>query len=169
MTASGPDPQSGDRVSRRSILGVAVMGALGAMAYGLSRPFQRPRWSKSRADAPGVLSRGLEMHRQGNYERAAREFAAVIRSQPDLVEAYLFRGIALANAGDHQAAIEDFSTVLRLRPEGPVVYLYRGDSYLALGFDGPAAGDYRRAAAEADDNRIKVAAQAKLLKISRQE
>ena len=151
-----------DRLTRRHLIGASVAMVAGVLAY--------PLVSRSQDSVPTdrreALSKGLELHRQGKYEEAAQEFTDILRSQPDLADGYLFRGIALSSAGQPKAAIADFSRVLEFRPDDAVVYLYLGDVYLVLGLMDSAARDFEAAAALAgDDDRIKVAAQAKLQRI----
>lgn len=167
---SAPKATWRDRFSRRHFIGAAAASVVGALAYPLVSRLQGTSLEASQSGATlAVLSTGLELHREGKYEEAIQEFTNVVRSHPELPAAYLFRGIALFNAGEPDAALTDFSRVLELRPDDAVVYLYRGDAYAALGLKDRAASDFQAAASLAGgDDRIEVAARAKLQKVSDQ-
>jgi tetratricopeptide (TPR) repeat protein len=153
-----------NRLTRRHLIGASVAMIAGVLAYPLVSRSQDSVPTDHRREA---LSTGLELHRQGRYEEAAQKFTDLLGSQPDLANAYLLRGIALSSAGQPEAAIPDFSRVLEeFRPDDAVVHLYRGDAYLARGLMDSAARDFQAAAAPAgNDDRIKVAAQAKLQRV----
>ena len=128
-------------LTRRNAVPVAVIAVAGALAFPVVQLTRSNRTPQPAQDS-GALQKGLDLHREQKYDEAAQAFTSVIRSKPNLAEAYMFRGIARSNAGEFNDAVADFSIALKLRPESVVVYMYRGESYLAMGQEDAAARDF---------------------------
>jgi tetratricopeptide (TPR) repeat protein len=59
--------------------------------------------------------------------------------------AYSYRGEAYLDMGNHNKAIVDFSEAIRLCADDPLDYVGRAKAYRALGDEGKAAEDERKA------------------------
>jgi tetratricopeptide (TPR) repeat protein len=55
---------------------------------------------ESEGDADALMARGFLRFKQAQYERAQEDFAAALRSRPDLASALLGRGVLRLRAGD---------------------------------------------------------------------
>lgn len=161
-TASGESGKEGRLFTRRNAIVAFLAGTAGAILFTLFRLERSPDSSGSTAP-PAALQKGLELHRDGRYDEAIKEFTRIVRSRPELPEAYMFRGIALSSSGRFGEAIEDFTRALGLRPGDWAVYLYRGEAYLALGNKQSASEDFASVVrADPEDRRLIAAAKAKL-------
>lgn len=166
-TASAKSGKKERLFTRRNAIVAFLVGTAGAILFTLSR-LRRPPGSSSSAAPSTALQKGLELHREEKYDEAIKEFTRIIRSKPDMAEAYIFRGITLFNAGRFNEAIADFTKALELRPQDWAVYMYRGDAYLALGNKQAASEDFGAVVrADPDDKRLVVAARAKLQSMGR--
>ncbi len=72
------------------------------------------------------LNMGLHYYDQGDYEMALIEFNMVIRSQPNMGEAYNDRGLTYTAMGETEKAIADFNKAIELLPDPAVSYSNRG-------------------------------------------
>ena len=55
---------------------------------------------ESNNDADALMARGFLRFKQAQYERAREDFAAALRSRPDLASALLGQGVLRLRAGD---------------------------------------------------------------------
>ena len=95
--------------------------------------------------AEQYYSDGLDLHQQGRFEDAIREYDEVIRLEPHRIEAYNNRGRAYLNLDQAQEAIADFDQVLRLDPQLAEAYYNRGLANSNLGQAERANADFAQA------------------------
>lgn len=166
-TASGESREKGRLFTRRNAIVAFLASTAGAILFALFR-LQRSPDSPGSTAPTAALQKGLQLHRDGEYGEAIKEFTRIVRSRPELPDAYMFRGIALSNSGRFGEAIGDFTRALELRPGDWAVYLYRGEAYLALGNKQAASEDFGAVVqADPEDKRLIAAAKAKLQSMER--
>src|SRR5438874_11187935 len=68
---------------------------------------------------------GLQCLTNGEFDKAIADFSAVIRLEPQHVEAHIRRCAAYADAGDLDMAIVDGTQAIRLSPLNPEAYCMR--------------------------------------------
>jgi tetratricopeptide (TPR) repeat protein len=90
-------------------------------------------------------NQGVGKLQQQDYQGAITDFAAAIKLQPDLAEAYLGRGVAYSVRRDHKAAIADYNQALALKPDLAEAYLYRADDQFFLQQKAHAIADLQQA------------------------
>ncbi len=64
-----------------------------------------------------VFNEGNLALKNGDFDKALRNFTEAIRINPKLAAAYFNRGLVMTQKNDYQAAIEDISEALRLDPD----------------------------------------------------
>ncbi|OAI40646.1 hypothetical protein AYO40_04570 [Planctomycetaceae bacterium SCGC AG-212-D15] len=74
-------------------------------------------------------------------ENLIRECTAVLRANPDDVDAYFNRAATFARQGRHAEALADFNTILRLEPDDAEAYCERGAVHLKMGHLDQAVAD----------------------------
>jgi tetratricopeptide (TPR) repeat protein len=73
------------------------------------------------------------------------EYDAVIRRDPNNVEAYILRGIAYANKGDDDKAMADYNQAIQLDPNEIEAYVNRGCAYFNTDINDKALTDFDQA------------------------
>jgi len=63
-----------------------------------------------------LFNRGNEYFKEGNYDQAIEDYAAVLRIKPNLSGALYNRGLTYWNKGNYHRATEDFEAVLKIDP-----------------------------------------------------
>jgi len=64
---------------------------------------------------------------EGKYQLAINRLNRLIKSKPDLYEAFFYRAISKYSLTDYTGAILDLSTVIELNPFLPEAFYYRGN------------------------------------------
>jgi len=85
---------------------------------------------------------GQTYSKNGDFDRAIREFNAAIRLDPGLASAYYNRGEIHFKRGDYREAIRDFTNTIRLAPDYTFAYYSRGVANEKLGEIEEAILDY---------------------------
>jgi tetratricopeptide (TPR) repeat protein len=88
---------------------------------------------------------GQEAMQAGDFERASKEFRAVLRLSPALVEARANLGLAAYMLGEYDSAVTELTKVLRERPDLVGSNLFLGLSYLKLELPAKAIPPLKRA------------------------
>ncbi len=88
---------------------------------------------------------GLELFREGAYDKAIATYARIIKRKPKDANAYFNRGLAYKNAGLADPALADYDTAIRLDPSHHKAYLDRGNIRYQRGIYGAAIRDYMNA------------------------
>lgn len=103
-------------------------------------------WSDAIAKAPSVRAynnRGDYYYQKKEYEKAAADFNAALKLNPDYARAYRNLAKVERESGRPAAAVESLSRAITLSPKAADVYVSRGDLYYK-------AGLYDKALADAD-------------------
>ncbi len=88
---------------------------------------------------------GLELFRQGDYDKAIATYALMIKRKPKDANAYFNRGLAYKNTGLADRALADYDAAIRLDPSHQKAYLDRGNIRYQRGFYSDAIRDYMNA------------------------
>jgi len=93
--------------------------------------------------APEMLAGMLRAARQslaeGRYQEAIAAYQAVLKRQPDNVDAMTHLGLIVAIGGHADSALETWDKALRIDPDYAPAYLYRGEVLYEVKRDYPAA------------------------------
>ncbi|MDR2592934.1 MAG: tetratricopeptide repeat protein [Chitinispirillales bacterium] len=82
---------------------------------------------------------------RGDYDNAIDEYTAVIKFDPNNVDAYVGRGSAYVgrgNDGDYDRCISDCNMAMRLDPNNAKAYFFRGSAYSKIDANDQAIADY---------------------------
>jgi tetratricopeptide (TPR) repeat protein len=90
-------------------------------------------------------ARGAALMSAGRYAEALEEFDRAAGLQPGNARALYRRGMARMALKEIEAAIADFSLAIAADPQYGVAFYSRGEAYDALGRQGEAQEDMRRA------------------------
>lgn len=85
---------------------------------------------------------GQTYSKNGDFERAIREFNAAIRLDPSLASAHYNRGEIHFKKGDYKQAIRDFTNTIHLAPDYTFAYYSRGVASEKMGETEEAILDY---------------------------
>lgn len=80
-----------------------------------------------------ILSRGQRHHAKGEYHAALKDYALVMRLDPENARAWFSRGLVYQEMGVADLAIADFSTSLDLNDGQVMAYHSRGNAQFDLG------------------------------------
>jgi len=97
-------------------------------------------------EAMDLLTRGTELGRQGDLEKAVALLHQAIEMNPTLEDAHFNLGIALWKLGRKEEAVAAMREAVRLRPEDVDASLRLGAWLTTLGWHAEASGYYERAA-----------------------
>jgi tetratricopeptide (TPR) repeat protein len=92
-----------------------------------------------------LLNSALFSYDEGDYQMALINFNMVIRSQPEMGEAYNDRGLTYEAMGETENALADYTRAIELLPEEASAYSNRGCLYLFLGNHEQALADLNKA------------------------
>ena len=88
-------------------------------------------------------SRGAAYQRKGDFARAAADYGAVTRLQPNNIDAWSARcWVRAVSPGQTQQALSDCNQALKIKPDAADVLDTRGFIYLKLGQTDNAIKDY---------------------------
>ena len=123
----------------------------GARARGLRRREScagcRSQRSSYRVESTGLgklAARGQLYVELGDWDKAAEDFSAAIKLQPDHSEAWTARAFAYFHRQQWDQAVADFSKAIELAPQVHTNWLHRGHSYLQLAQWDKAAADFTK-------------------------
>jgi len=93
------------------------------------------------------MNRGKDLHREGRFDEAIKEFDQAIALDKNLAMAYFLRGDSSIYTDDFDlaSAMADFSEAIRLDPNNEGAYYFRAMGYLDIGDEYMEIGDYNRA------------------------
>ena len=96
---------------------------------------------------PGVsdYNSGVKLMQKGNYERAEKKFAAALKKNPKMAEAYNNLGYSLRKQGSNnfQQALDHYNRAIDLKPDLAEAYMYRGVLHMLMGDEAKALEDHR--------------------------
>ena len=96
-----------------------------------------------KAIAPEMLAGMLRAARQslteGRYQEAIAAYQAVLKRQPENVDAMTHLGLIVAIGGHADSALETWDKALRIDPDYAPAYLYRGEVLYEVKRNSPAA------------------------------
>lgn len=131
---TAPDPMAGTPLPGSRPLATLEPAPAPAEATGAATP---------RPVSPEMLRGMLEAARAslfaGRYSEAIAAYRAVLKRDPDNVDALTHLGLIVAIGGHADAAIESFDRVLRIDPDYPPALLYRGQVLWEVKRDGRGA------------------------------
>ena len=87
----------------------------------------------------GMLSAARQSLRDGHYAEAIAAYQAVLRREPQNVDAMTHLGLIVAIGGHADSALETFEKAARINPSYPPIYLYRGQLLYEVKQDYPGA------------------------------
>ncbi|HWB58197.1 MAG TPA: tetratricopeptide repeat protein, partial [Chthoniobacteraceae bacterium] len=93
-------------------------------------------------DSEWAHLKAAEAERTGDMQMALAAWSAVIKNNPDSLNARLARGGDYLTAGDADKAIADFTEALRLDTNNINAMQFRGDAFMRKGDFAKAAEDY---------------------------
>lgn len=83
---------------------------------------------------PGLMMNlGLALHSAGEYRRAAHQFRAVLKLQPQLGAAWLMLGVAYQKLGNPAQALEPLRQAVKIEPKNEIALLELADACLSTG------------------------------------
>ena len=104
---------------------------------------------KNVADETGksnlLHQRAVAYKADGQLDKAAADFDAILADQPDDLRAVMGRGYVRFQQQRHREAIEDFSKAIELNPNDPIAWNNRGYNRYQTGKYKLALADYARA------------------------
>ena len=90
-------------------------------------------------------SQGLVHSKNGELDKAIKNYTKAIALKPDYAEAYYNRGIAYRLKGDYERAIADYTRTIELKPDYADAYYRRSRAWLHLGEEEKAKSDMKTA------------------------
>lgn len=84
-------------------------------------------------DSAGHYKKGVDLYKQGRYEKAIEAFKQAIRLNPDDADVYHVLGLVYAGLGRWQEAIESYKQAIRLNPDDVEAHNNLGMAYFNLG------------------------------------
>ncbi len=126
----------------KGLIGICVaLLLLGAEAFAAGSS------SKPAGDTrPGVsqYNSGVKLMKKGDYEKAAREFEAALKKNPDMAEAHNNLGYALRKQGNgnFDRALQHYNRAIELKPNLAEAYMYRGVLHALMGDEEKALQDH---------------------------
>jgi tetratricopeptide (TPR) repeat protein len=117
-----------------------LIGAEAFAAGSSSKPDQDTR--------PGVsqYNAGVELMKQGKYEKAAEKFEGALKKNPDMAEAHNNLGYSLRKQGDqnYERALGHYNRAIDLNPNLAEAYMYRGVLHALMGNEDRALEDHSK-------------------------
>jgi tetratricopeptide (TPR) repeat protein len=92
-----------------------------------------------------LLREGIEHHRQGMLDQAARLYEQALEVEPSEADALHLLGVIAHQRGDHAAAIERIRRAIAINAENAAYHSNLGVAYRSLGRTGEALSAVRRA------------------------
>lgn len=84
-------------------------------------------------DSSDHYKKGVDLYKQGRYEKAIEAFKQAIRLNPDDADVYHVLGLVYAGLGRWQEAMESYKQALRLNPDDAEAHNNLGMAYFNLG------------------------------------
>lgn len=81
---------------------------------------------------PPTLEQGLSLHRQGDFEGAARAYQALLRTEPENANAWHLLGVATEALGNRLHGIELMEKALAIKPDMAAAHLNRANALKRL-------------------------------------
>jgi tetratricopeptide (TPR) repeat protein len=100
--------------------------------------------------ATKMAKKALDSFREGDWEKAVKEFSEVIAEEPTNSLLFLYRGLAQEQNGDSTAALSDYQKAIGLKPDFVMPYSRAGKLY-ARQQDNEKAYEYFQKAVELGD------------------
>src|SRR5262245_30458595 len=129
--------------SARGMAGSAPAIAPGPLVPGTPSGPGPAAGGTGKAIAPEMLAGMLRAARQslteGRYQEAIAAYQAVLKRQPQNVDAMTHLGLIVAIGGHADSALETWDKALRIDPDYAPAYLYRGEVLYEVKRDFPAA------------------------------
>ena len=97
------------------------------------------------AHLASVLQRGVYYHQQGDFEKAEKDYRAILEAAPMNADALHLLGVLSNQKQDHTAAIRLISRAIQIFPDQPVYHNNLGNAYRDSGRCGQAISCYQRA------------------------
>ena len=96
---------------------------------------------------PGVsdYNSGVKLMKQGKYEKAENKFAAALKKNPKMAEAYNNLGYSLRkqNSKNFEEALKHYNRAIELKPDLAEAYMYRGVLHMLMNQEAKALEDHR--------------------------
>lgn len=96
---------------------------------------------------PGVsqYNEGVQLMKQGQYEKAAKKFEAALKKNPHMAEAYNNLGYSLRKqgSGNFEQALKHYNSAIALKSDLAEAYMYRGVLHKLMGNEGKALADHK--------------------------
>ncbi len=121
-----------------------------ALFFAVTRP---PNFAADEAQIAAHFRAGQEALKQGELDRAVKEFKAVLALEPGLLEAEVNLGLAYHSQAEYKLAADLLAKALRQRPDLPGLDVILGIDYLKLGSPEKAVPVLQRAVKSDPSNR----------------
>ena len=95
--------------------------------------------------AGSLYNKGLDLLKEGHYDRAITNFDKAIEINPRFAEAYNNRGIAYKEKGQYDKAITNYKNAIEIDPRLAAAYGNRGSAYAKKGEYDKAISDCTKA------------------------
>ena len=96
---------------------------------------------------PGVsqYNAGVKLMKKGKYEKAAENFEAALKQNPDMAEAHNNLGYALRKQGasNFERALDHYNRAIEIKSNLAEAYMYRGVLHALMGNEGKALEDHK--------------------------
>lgn len=104
---------------------------------------------KAAADEPlaracDALKQALDLREASNLKKADEIASRIVKTNPNLIQAYMVRGLIRLNAGKNKEALSDFDRVLTMAPDLCTFAYLRADACIELGDFSKAIADYTK-------------------------
>ena len=92
--------------------------------------------------AEAMLSRAIELYREGQVDEAFELAGAAIKKEPRDPTGYFVRGTVLESKQQFESALAEYNHVAKMSPELPLVYNRRGGLYFKMGRFADSIADF---------------------------
>lgn len=104
---------------------------------------------KAAADEPlaracDALKQALDLREASNLKKTDEIASRIVKTNPNLIQAYMVRGLIRLNAGKNKEALSDFDRVLTMAPDLCTFAYLRADACIELGDFSKAIADYTK-------------------------
>jgi tetratricopeptide (TPR) repeat protein len=133
VTAAQADGPGGYRPKERGAAPVSEQGAIDAYTAGYASILRAEHAENlAAASANDVERKGALSEAQKAYQASLPHFAAALRLDTSMHEAYTYLGYANRKLGRYDESLRAYDQALKINPDTPYAIEYQGEAFLAL-------------------------------------